>query len=289
MKPIASPTKTKQILEQFGISLKKSLGQNFVVDANILKKMVQSCALTRNSGVIEIGAGIGSLTEQLAEVCGKVITFEIDSRMLPVLRHTLRRFNHVQIVHQDIMEADLHRIVEECLADFEDVVVCANLPYYVTTPILFKLLQSGTLFREIDVMIQKEVAERLEAAPGTKDYGSLTLAVQYFARPEKVMKVPRTVFRPMPAVDSAVVKLVLRKDPPAHVLSESFFFSVIRASFSQRRKTIFNNLVHNLYSPEEKNFIKQSLENAGIEPDRRAETLSLSEFARLSNTLYEQR
>ncbi|MGJ3223696.1 16S rRNA (adenine(1518)-N(6)/adenine(1519)-N(6))-dimethyltransferase RsmA [Geobacillus thermoleovorans] len=285
-KDIATPGRTKEILERYGFSFKKSLGQNFLIDANILRKIVDVADISPDTGAIEIGPGIGALTEQLARRAKKVVAFEIDGRLLPILADTLSPYDNVRIFHQDVLKADLHAVIAEELADVSDRMVVANLPYYVTTPIIMKLLTERLPIRGMVVMLQKEVADRLAAKPGTKDYGSLTIAVQYYTEAEVVMTVPRTVFMPQPNVDSAVIRLVKRQHPPVVVDDEGVFFQVVRASFAQRRKTLFNNLTNNLPGGKEnKEKIERVLVALGIDPRRRGETLDIAEFASLSNAL----
>ncbi|UPT58095.1 16S rRNA (adenine(1518)-N(6)/adenine(1519)-N(6))-dimethyltransferase RsmA [Geobacillus thermoleovorans] len=285
-KDIATPRRTKEILERYGFSFKKSLGQNFLIDANILRKIVDVADISPDTGAIEIGPGIGALTEQLARRAKKVVAFEIDGRLLPILADTLSPYDNVRIFHQDVLKVDLHAVIAEELADVSDRMVVANLPYYVTTPIIMKLLTERLPIRGMVVMLQKEVADRLAAKPGTKDYGSLTIAVQYYTEAEVVMTVPRTVFMPQPNVDSAVIRLVKRQHPPVVVDDEGVFFQVVRASFAQRRKTLFNNLTNNLPGGKEnKEQIERVLVALGIDPRRRGETLDIAEFASLSNAL----
>ncbi|OEH92623.1 16S rRNA (adenine(1518)-N(6)/adenine(1519)-N(6))-dimethyltransferase RsmA [Bacillus solimangrovi] len=282
---IAVPSRTREILEKHGFSFKKSLGQNFLIDTNILRNIVDFANLTEGSGAIEIGPGIGALTEQLAKKAEKVVAFEIDQRLLPILNETLAPYKHVEIIHQDILEAEVRSMIEEKMQGIKDIMVVANLPYYVTTPILMKLLTENLPVRGIVVMLQKEVADRIAARPGTKDYGSLSIAIQYYSEAEVVMTVPKTVFVPKPNVDSAVIRLTLRTKPPVQLTDEKFFFEVVRASFAQRRKTIYNNLVHNLAGKEKKEQVTLALEKANIEAKRRGETLSMEEFAQLSEVL----
>jgi 16S rRNA (adenine1518-N6/adenine1519-N6)-dimethyltransferase len=286
-KDIATPIKTREILDKYGFSFKKSLGQNFLIDTNILRNIVHHSGITSESGAIEIGPGIGALTEQLAKNCKKVVAFEIDQRLLPILKDTLSAYDNIQIIHEDILKAEVAKVIEEEFTDqVEDLHVVANLPYYVTTPIIMKLLEEHLPLASITVMLQKEVADRMAAAPGTKEYGSLSIAVQYYTTAEVAMIVPKTVFVPQPNVDSAVIHLTVRDRPAVEVDDEAFFFEITRASFAQRRKTILNNLVS--YLPEgkaKKELILKGLEKAGIDPIRRGETLSLQEFADLSNVL----
>lgn len=287
-KDIATPGRTREILEKYGFSFKKSLGQNFLIDTNILRKIVDVAELSSETGAIEIGPGIGALTEQLARRAKKVVAFEIDKRLLPILEDTLSPYGNVRIIHQDVLKADIHRVIAEEFTDVADIMVVANLPYYVTTPIVMKLLTDNLPIRGIVVMLQKEVADRISAQPGTKDYGSLSIAIQYYTEAEKIMTVPRTVFIPQPNVDSAVIRLMKRKQPPVDVDDESFFFQVVRANFAQRRKTILNNLISNLPNGKAiKEKIERILTEKGIDPRRRGETLTMEEFAVLSNALRE--
>ncbi|WP_379971441.1 16S rRNA (adenine(1518)-N(6)/adenine(1519)-N(6))-dimethyltransferase RsmA [Ectobacillus sp. sgz5001026] len=290
MKDIATPNRTKLILEKYGFSFKKSLGQNFLIDTNVLNRIVDFAELTPNSGAIEIGPGIGALTEQLAKRAKKVVAFEIDQRLLPILAETLEPYPHVDIIHGDVLKEDVKAVIASEFEEGQDIMVVANLPYYVTTPILFKLLEESLPIRGIVVMMQKEVADRIAAEPGSKNYGSLSIAIQYYMVAETVMTVPRTVFVPQPNVDSAVLRLIKREKPVVEVKDESFFFQVVRASFAQRRKTLLNNLSSNVSSiPKDKGWLERTLLEIGIDPKRRGETLTIEEFAKLSNTLYEQR
>ena len=286
-KDIATPVRTKEILEKYGFSFKKSLGQNFLIDPNILRNIVSHANLTENSGAIEVGPGIGALTEHLAREAKKVVSFEIDQRLLPVLEDTLSPYDNVKIVHSDILKADVAQVIEEEMPGIEDIMVVANLPYYVTTPILMKLLNDRLPIRGFVVMMQKEVADRITAKPGTKAYGSLSIAIQYYVTAEIAMVVPKTVFMPQPNVDSAVIRLIKHENPPVKVIDEDFLFEVSRASFAQRRKTILNNLQNGLINGKQnKELILKALEEAGIEPSRRGETLSIQEFGKLADCLY---
>ncbi|MBB5149497.1 MULTISPECIES: 16S rRNA (adenine(1518)-N(6)/adenine(1519)-N(6))-dimethyltransferase RsmA [Ureibacillus] len=285
-KDIATPVRTKEILNQYGFAFKKSLGQNFIIDPNILRNIVSYANLSEESGAIEIGPGIGALTEHLARNCKKVVAFEIDGRLLPVLEDTLSPYSNVKVIHSDILKADVAKVIEEEMQGIKDIMVVANLPYYVTTPILMKLLHDRLPIRGLVVMMQKEVADRITAKPGTKNYGSLSIAVQYYATAEVVMTVPKTVFMPQPNVDSAVIRLTMRNMPPIQVIDEDFLFIVARASFAQRRKTILNNLQSGLPSgKEKKQQIVDALNQCGIEPTRRGETLTIEEFGKLSDAL----
>ncbi|MER2109056.1 MAG: 16S rRNA (adenine(1518)-N(6)/adenine(1519)-N(6))-dimethyltransferase RsmA [Solibacillus sp.] len=286
-KDIATPIRTKEILAKYGFSFKKSLGQNFLIDPNVLRNIVSHANLTKDSGAIEIGPGIGALTEHLARAAGKVVSFEIDQRLLPVLEDTLSPYDNVKIVHSDILKANVPAVLAEEMPELKDIMVVANLPYYVTTPILMKLLNDRLPIRGFVVMMQKEVADRISAKPGTKAYGSLSIAIQYYCTAEVAMIVPKTVFMPQPNVDSAVLRLIKHDTPPVTVINEDFLFEVTRASFAQRRKTILNNLQNGLqHGKQKKDQIIAALEASGIEPTRRGETLSIEEFGKLADALH---
>ncbi|MFB4333210.1 16S rRNA (adenine(1518)-N(6)/adenine(1519)-N(6))-dimethyltransferase RsmA [Paenibacillus sp. CR_12] len=283
---ISTPRRTKEIISRHGFSFKKSLGQNFLIDQNILYKIVEAAGLDEDKGALEIGPGIGALTEKLAQTAGTVTAVEIDQRLIPILREVLEPYGNVRVHHGDVLKVDLHELFRQDFADVSKVSVVANLPYYVTTPILMKLLEEKLPLENIVVMIQKEVAERMAAAPGSKDYGSLSIAVQYYSEPKLVCIVPHTVFIPQPNVESAVIRLAVREQPPVRVEDERFFFEVVQASFAQRRKTIANNLKSRFFPGEGRERLEQLLQEAGIDPSRRGETLSIEEYARLSNVLF---
>lgn len=286
-KDIATPVRTQEILKKYGFSFKKSLGQNFIIDPNILRNIVVQAQLTSESGAIEVGPGIGALTEHLARAAKKVVAFEIDQRLLPVLADTLSAYDNVTIEHSDVLEADVAAVIKREMPGIEDIMVVANLPYYVTTPILLKLLHADLPIRGYVVMMQKEVADRITAQPGTKAYGSLSIAIQYYVTAEVAMIVPKTVFMPQPNVESAVIRLIKHDVPPVKVNDESFFFAVARMSFAQRRKTILNNLQSGLPNGKaKKDQILTALEAAGIDPKRRGETLSIQEFGQLADYLH---
>ncbi|MBD8016756.1 16S rRNA (adenine(1518)-N(6)/adenine(1519)-N(6))-dimethyltransferase RsmA [Planococcus wigleyi] len=286
-KDIATPIRTQQIMAKYNLKVKKSLGQNFLIDPNILRKIVGQAKLTKQSAAIEIGPGIGALTEHLAREAGKVLAFEIDQRLLPVLDDTLSPYDNISIVHADILKTDVQAAIDNELAGYDDIVVVANLPYYVTTPIILKLLLEKLPIRGMVVMLQKEVAERITAKPGTKAYGSLSIAIQYYTQAEMALTVPKSVFLPQPNVDSAVISMTKREVPEVEVIDEDFFFSVTRGSFVQRRKTILNNLqVAMPLGKEKKELILKALEEAEIDPARRGETLTIKEFGLLADKLY---
>lgn len=283
---ISTPNKTKEILAKYGFSFKKSLGQNFLIDTNILTGIIQATHIDKHSGVIEIGPGIGSLTEQLAIHSNKVVAYEIDQRLIPILGDTLSAYENVEVVNEDILEVDLKSEIEARFSDELDIHIVANLPYYITTPILMGVLEQHTRIETMTVMLQKEVAQRMAAEPNTKEYGSLSIAVQYYTQAELVMDVPKTVFMPQPNVISSVLKLSVRKEPLVMVKDETAFFKLVRASFKHRRKTLRNNLVSYFTGEFDKEQINQCLEEAQIDGTRRGESLSIEEFALLANTFY---
>jgi 16S rRNA (adenine1518-N6/adenine1519-N6)-dimethyltransferase len=283
---IATPSYTKKILKKHAFSFKKSLGQNFIIDANILENIIKHAGIDKSAAAIEVGPGIGALTEQLAIHADKVVAFEIDQRLLPVLKSTLQEYDNVSIIHQDILKADVAVVIEDYFQKGQPVHVVANLPYYITTPILMKLLRENLSVDSFTVMIQKEVAERMAAEPNSKSYGSLTIAVQYYTEAEIVMNVPKSVFMPEPNVDSSVLKLTKRTIPSVHVENEEFFFSIVQASFAQRRKTLKNNLTNHFKDRYEKPKIAKLIDASEIDGIRRGESLNIEEFARLANTFY---
>lgn len=288
-KDIATPTRTKEILKKYGFSFKKSLGQNFLIDTNILHNIVKAAELDSSKAVLEIGPGIGALTEHLARAAGRVVAIELDQRLLPILADTLDPYPNAQVIHGDVLKVNLKRLFAEKFSEFSKVSVVANLPYYVTSPILMRLLEEELPLENIVVMMQKEVAERIAAKPGGKEYGALSIMAQYYAEPEIAMIVPHSVFIPQPNVDSAVLKLAVREKPPVEVADRRVLFQVIKASFAQRRKTIFNNLMGSMFDREQRELLLDILQRAEIEPSRRGETLSIAEFAKLCNLIVEAR
>ena len=286
---IADHSVTRAILERHGFTFKKSFGQNFLTDTNILQKIVDTAEIDKNVNVIEIGPGIGALTEFLAENAAEVMAFEIDDRLVPILADTLRDFDNVTVVNQDILKVDLAQYIAEFKNPDLPIKVVANLPYYITTPILMHLIESGIPFSEFVVMMQKEVADRISAQPNTKAYGSLSIAVQYYMTAKVAFIVPRTVFVPAPNVDSAILKMVRREQPAVEVQDEKFFFKVTKASFVHRRKTLWNNLTSYFGKSEEvKTKLERALEKADLVANVRGEALDLVAFARLSDALREE-
>lgn len=285
---IADYSVTKAVLERHGFTFKKSFGQNFLTDTNILQKIVDTAEIDKNINVIEIGPGIGALTEFLAENAAEVMAFEIDERLVPILEDTLRDHDNIKVINEDVLKADLQTRVKEFKNPNLPIKVVANLPYYITTPILMHLIESKIPFAEFVVMMQKEVADRISAEPNTKAYGSLSIAVQYYMTAKVAFVVPRTVFVPAPNVDSAILKMTRREQPLVEVKDEDFFFRVSKISFVHRRKTLWNNLTSHFGKSEEvKTKLEQALGNANIKPSIRGEALSIPDFARLSDTLSE--
>lgn len=286
---IADYSVTKTVLERHGFTFKKSFGQNFLTDTNILQKIVDTAEINKQVNVIEIGPGIGALTEFLAENAAEVMAFEIDDRLIPILADTLGHLDNVTVVNEDILQADLQERIKAFKNPDLPIKVVANLPYYITTPILMHLIESKIPFSEFVVMMQKEVADRISAQPKTKAYGSLSIAVQYYMTAKVAFIVPRTVFVPAPNVDSAILKMVRRDQPLVEVKDEDFFFRVTKAAFVHRRKTLWNNLTNHFgKSDEVKEKLEQALAAAALAPNLRGEALSLEDFARLSDQLLEQ-
>lgn len=285
-KDIATPSRTKEILKKYGFSFKKSLGQNFLTDPNILRNIAATAELSETDRIIEVGPGIGALTEHLARSNGEVLAFEIDQRLIEVLDDTLSIYNNVTVVNQDILEADVVTVANDVFKSDGAIKVVANLPYYITTPIMMHLLMSDLDIESMVVMMQKEVADRISAKPSTKAYGSLSIAVQYYMEAELAFIVPKTAFVPQPNIDSAIIKLTKRTTPIVEVIDEDFFFKLTKSAFMQRRKTLWNNLVNYFgKEAETKEWLEKSLEETNIDPKRRGETLSIQEFGLLANAL----
>lgn len=276
---IASPQVTQHILNRFKLRADKKLGQNFLIDENVVRQIVEAAELSEADTVLEVGPGIGTLTQGLAESKAKVVAVELDTRLLPVLATTLEGYDNVRVVHGDILKVN---IMEEVGAP--EFKVCANLPYYITTPIIFALLEKRLPMERLVAMVQKEVAERMAAQPGGKDYGALSVAIQYYTEPEIAFIVPPTSFIPAPAVDSAVIVCKRRSKPPVEVCDEALFFRVVKAAFSLRRKMLSNSLKNMGIKSEQ---VAKWLELADVDGKRRAETLSLEDFAKLTNSFNE--
>ena len=274
----------EKIKEKYGFKFSKNLGQNFLMDKNIIDKIVEGTEINAEDTVIEIGPGIGVITQEAANRAKKVIAVEIDKSLIPILGETLAEHDNIKIINEDILKLDLNKIIDE--ENAESVKIIGNLPYYITTPIIMKILNDEVKAKSITVMMQKEVAERIKAEPGTKTYGAISVAVQYSCLVKKIADVPRTVFVPQPNVDSTVLKLIPRGKGAVEVQDKKLFFECIKAGFGQRRKTLSNSL--QTIRGTSKETIIASLNAAGIEPTRRAETLTLEEFGKLSNEVYKR-
>lgn len=277
------------IKAEHNFRLSKSLGQNFITDRGVIEDIISGCGAGPEDLVIEIGPGIGVLTDAAAEAAAKVVAIEIDDKLIPILQKTLAHRDNVEIVHQDVLKTDINGIIareREAGSFTGDAVIIGNLPYYITTPIIMKLLEEGVDAASITIMMQKEVADRIKAVPGSKAYGALSVAVQYHCGIEQVAAVPKEVFVPRPKVDSAVLKLTLRDEKPVELVDEKTFFACVRGGFGQRRKTLLNSLTGVCGRSKEQ--IKTILEQTGVDPVRRAETLTMEEFARIANAVAEQ-
>ena len=284
MANLGNPQETIAVLQRYGFNFQKKYGQNFLIDTHVLDKIIGAAQIGPDDFVLEIGPGIGTMTQYLAEAAREVVAVEIDTKLIPILQDTLKEYDNVTVLNEDILIVDIRKIAEEKNGG-KPIKVVANLPYYITTPIIMGLFESEVPLDSITVMVQKEVADRMQVGPGTKDYGALTLAVQYYAEPYIVANVPPNCFIPRPAVGSAVIRLTRYQEKPVKVNDASFMFKIIRASFNQRRKTLQNGLYNSseLRIPKEKTVA--ALEEMGLTPTIRGEKLSLEEFAQLSDIL----
>lgn len=282
---LANPTNTLAVINKYEFAFQKKYGQNFLIDANVVEKIVREAGVTKEDFVLEIGPGIGTMTQILCENAKEVAAVEIDANLIPILGETLRGYNNVTVINKDILKVDINALAQEKNGS-SPIKVVANLPYYVTTPIIMQLFESAVPIDSITIMVQKEVADRMQVGPGTKDYGALSLAVQYYAKPEIVLNVPASCFMPKPNVDSAVIRLTRHKNCPVDVKDEKLMFQIIRASFNQRRKTLVNGLNNSseLHLPKEviAEAVMELCGNASI----RGETLTLEQFAQLANKIY---
>ena len=286
MATLGIPRNTIEILQKYHFNFQKKFGQNFLIDPTVLDRIIRAARITKEDCVLEIGPGIGTMTQYLAESAGSVVAVEIDQNLIPILKETLAEYDNVSIINDDILKVDLNKIVEE-KNDGRPIKVVANLPYYITTPIIMGLFEKQVPLQSITIMVQKEVADRMQVGPGTKDYGALSLAVQYYAKPEIVANVPPNCFIPRPNVGSAVIRLTKYEQPPVTVRDVDRMFAIIRASFNQRRKTLVNGLGN---APElglSKERVAHALEEMQLSPPVRGEALTLAQFARLSDLLGE--
>jgi len=281
MDKLVKSIRTREIIEKYGFRFNKGLGQNFLIDEEVLDTIVRAAELTKDDSVVEVGPGIGTLTIELAENAGSVLAIEVDSNLIPILEDNLKDYDNIKLYQGDALKLDLKQLTLEYLK--EPVSICANLPYYITTPLINAFFKSGLNIKNIVLMVQKEVAERMAAAPGGKDFGALSLLVQYYAKPSIVGVVPPDCFMPRPKVDSVIIKLEMFEKPPVEVKDIELFFKVIRGSFNQRRKTLSNSMKGLGLSKEN---LSEAFENSGIDPIRRGETMSIHEFATLSNEIY---
>ena len=286
MEKLSNPQKTIEVLQKYNFTFQKKFGQNFLIDSHVLDKIIAAAEITKDDFVLEIGPGIGTLTQYLAEAAREVVAVEIDSSLIPILEDTLSSYDNVSVINEDVLKVDLKKLAEERNGG-KPIKVVANLPYYITTPIIMGLFESHVPLKSLTVMVQKEVALRMQAGPGTKDYGALSLAVQYYADPYLAANVPPNCFMPRPNVGSAVIRLTRFEETPVKVTDEALLFRLIRASFNQRRKTLQNGLVN---SPElhfSKEQVAAAIETLGVSPSVRGEALTLEQFAALCNALSE--
>ena len=287
MANLGNPKHTKEIIQKYEFMFQKKFGQNFLIDTHVLEKIISSAGVTKEDCVLEIGPGIGTMTQYLAENARQVVAVEIDKNLIPILGETLAGYDNVTVINEDILKVDIKEIAEK-YNDGRPIKVVANLPYYITTPIIMGLFESGVPIDNITVMVQKEVADRMQEGPGSKDYGALSLAVQYYAEPEIVAIVPPNCFIPRPNVGSAVIRLTRHKEMPVTVKDAEHMFRIIRASFNQRRKTLQNGLNNSPEIPYSKEKILAAIEQMGLPATVRGEALSLEQFAQLSDILGEK-
>ena len=288
MANLGNPKNTIEIIQKYEFMFQKKFGQNFLIDTHVLEKIPSAAGITKNDCVLEIGPGIGTMTQYLAENAGHVVAVEIDRNLIPILKETLADYDNVTVINEDILRVDIKALAEEYNGG-KPIKVVANLPYYITTPIIMGLFESGVPIDNITVMVQKEVADRMKEGPGSKDYGALSLAVQYYAEPEIVANVPPNCFIPRPNVGSAVIRLTRHKEMPVEVKDPALMFKIIRASFNQRRKTLQNGLGNAPELPYTKEQIAAAIAEMGLTPTIRGEALSLAQFAQLSDILGEMK
>ena len=280
---LGNPKYTIEVLQKYGFVFQKRFGQNFLIDTHVLERIIEASEITKDDFVLEIGPGIGTMTQYLAEAAREVTAVEIDDALIPILKDTLKEWDNVTVLHGDILKTDIRKIADE-KNQGRPIKVVANLPYYITTPIIMGLFESHVPVDSITVMVQKEVADRMQTGPGSKDYGALSLAVQYYAEPKIVANVPPTCFMPRPKVGSAVIRLTRHQNPPVTTLDEKLMFRLIRASFNQRRKTLSNSLKNSQELPYSKEEVEAAITECGLPLNIRGEALTLEQFARLSDT-----
>jgi 16S rRNA (adenine1518-N6/adenine1519-N6)-dimethyltransferase len=284
---LGNPTNTIAVLNRYGFSFQKKFGQNFLIDENVVEKIVRDAGVTKDDFVLEIGPGIGTMTQILCENAREVVAVEIDDKLIPILTEdTLSWYDNVTVIHEDILKLDIVKLANERNGG-KPIKVVANLPYYITTPIIMGLFESHVPLDSITIMVQKEVADRMQVGPGTKDYGALSLAVQYYAKPQILLNVPASCFMPRPNVDSAVIQLTRYEKPPVEVADEHLMFRLIRASFNQRRKTMTNSVGNSPEMSVSKEQMAAALEKCGLSATVRGEALTLAQFAELANVLSE--
>lgn len=289
MASLGEPKNTIDILNKYHFIFQKKFGQNFLIDTHVLEKIIRAAGITKEDMVLEIGPGIGTMTQYLCENAREVVAVEIDKNLIPILTEdTLKEYDNVTVINEDILKLDINRLVRERNGG-RPIKVVANLPYYITTPIIMGLFEAHVPLENITVMVQKEVADRMQAAPGSKDYGALSLAVQYYAEPYIAANVPQNCFMPRPNVGSAVIRLTLHREPPVKTRDERFMFSLIRASFNQRRKTLVNSLTNSAETGVGREAVISALEQMGQSPTVRGEALTLAEFSELADILLERR
>ena len=284
MATLGNPKNTIEVLQKYHFNFQKKFGQNFLINTSILEEIIDAAEITKEDFVLEIGPGIGTMTQYLCEAAGAVVAVEIDTNLIPILKDTLSEYNNVEVLNEDILKVDIAKLAEKKNGG-KPIKVVANLPYYITTPIIMGLFESHVPIDSITIMVQKEVADRMKEGPGSKEYGALSLAVQYYAKPEIVVNVPPSCFMPQPKVGSAVIRLTRHENPPVDVDNEKLMFQVIRASFNQRRKTLANGLNNFGSFSLGKEEIQKSIEELGVPVNIRGEALSLEQFAKLSNII----
>lgn len=285
MATLGIPQNTIAVLQKYNFNFQKKFGQNFLIDTHVLDKIINAAEITKEDFVLEIGPGIGTMTQYLCENAREVVAVEIDKNLIPILEDTLKEYDNVTVINEDVLKVDINKLAEE-KNNKKPIKVVANLPYYITTPIIMGLFESHVPIDSITIMVQKEVAERMQVGPGTKEYGALSLAVQYYAKPEIIANVPPNCFMPRPKVGSAVIRLTRHKETPVQVEDEKLMFHIIRASFNQRRKTLVNGLKNAGELSLSKEIIEESIEELGVPLTIRGEALSLEQFAMLSNIIY---